>query len=298
MNTPSLFADQQMINFYNYHPSEVKGVHNRETEFHKRYLWFKIYSTLKLTIPNNWDMNTFRYWLFRVGSIAVIYTKEYGWIAQPYSIDEINMNYNPKVITVYNQFVKTPKKGIIGVNAGIIKIMDDYYGLDDLVTRYAVMLAQVDRSLNVNLMNSNVTMLFEAENKKNAEEIKAAYGKATSGEPMVVLNKDVMNGKNITTLVPNPSGTFIGDKLEVLRRTIVNQFLTEVGIKNANYEKKERLNSQEVEQNNDETQAIISIIKDNIKDSMDRINKISTLGLDVSYKYNYDTEEGGGDNET
>lgn len=291
MNSPIMFGQQQLLNYFNIQPSEVKAVCNEGTEFYKRYLYAKVYSTLEFTIPENWDLNYFRFWLFQYGSISVIYTREYGWVAQPYSITELNLYYNPRKITVYNQFIKKPKTGIIGINAGIIKVMDDYYGLDDIVTRYAVKLAQIDKSINVNLMNCNVTSMFEADSKKQADEIKEAYTQATEGKPLVVLNKEVMNGKSITTLLPSAGSNYIVDKLLQARRAIINAFLTEIGIRNANYEKRERLNSQEVEENNDETKAIISIIFDNIKDCMERINKFSGLGLDVKMRYSY-SEEG------
>lgn len=295
MDSPIMYQQQELINYFNLQPSEVKGRCNTATEFHKRYLYTKVYSTLKFTIPESWDMNFFRFWLFRYGSIGVIYTKEFGWVAQPYSVDELQLYYNPRKITVYNQFIKKPKTGMIGINAGIIRIMDDYFGLDDIVTKYAEMLAQIDRSINVNLMNCNVTALFEADSKKQADEVKEAYGDATTGKPLVVINKDVMNGKQITTLLPNVGNNYIVDKLLTARRTIINAFLTEIGIRNANYEKKERLNSAEVSENNDETKAIVSVIYDNIKSCMAQINKISDLGLDVTLRYDYMDEGGAGD---
>ena len=290
MSEPIFFGEQSMIDYFNMQPSEVKGKANNSTEYYKRMLYTKLYSTLEFSLPSDWDLNYFRFWLFHYGSIAVIYTKEYGWVAQPYSIEELNIYYNPKVIRVYNQFIKEVKRGVIGVNAGIIKVMDDYYGLDDIVTRYAVMLAQCDRSVNVNLMNSNVTAFFQAESKKQADEIKEAYEKATSGVPFVAVNKDVMDGRTLEPMLPGVATNFIADKLLSVRRGIINAFLTEIGIKNANYEKRERLNSQEVEENNDETRAVISVIYDNIKSSMDKINEFSGLGLDVRMRYDYKTE--------
>ena len=291
MDAPIMYQQQELINYFNLQPSEVKGRCNTVTELHKRYLYTKVYSTLKFTLPESWDINFFRFWLFRYGSIGVIYTKEFGWVAQPYSVDELQLYYNPRKITVYNQFIKKPKTGIIGINAGIIRIMDDYYGLDDIVTKYAEMLAQIDRSINVNLMNCNVTALFEADSKKQADEVKEAYGDATTGKPLVVVNKDVMGGKQITTLLPNIGNNYIVDKLLTARRCIINAFLTEIGIRNANYEKKERLNSAEVEENNDETKAIITVIYENVKKSMETINAFSGLNLDVELRYDYTERE-------
>ena len=288
---PIMFDQDMLLNHFNIQPSVVKGRANAGVEFYKRLLYTKIYSTLDFTLPETWKKNYFRFWLFHVGSIGVIYTNEFGWVAQPYSIIQLDLYYNPKVIQVYNQFITTPKIGAVGVNAGIIKCMDDYWGLDDIVTRYATDLAQCDRSIEVNLMNSNVTAFFKAKNKKDADAIKEAYAKATTGEPFVVVNKEVMDDESIETLLPNMKNNYLVNDLLQSRRGIINAFLTEIGIRNANYDKRERLNSQEVSENNDETSAIISVIYDNIKKSMEEVNEISGLNLGVKLHYNY-TEEG------
>lgn len=281
------FYDQAIQGYFNLQPSVVKGPANTDTQLQKRYLYTKIASTLKFTLPKDWDVNYFRFYLFQLGSIGVIYTEEFGWVCQPYSVTQLNIYRNPKVIEVYNEMIKNKKTGIIGLNAGIVHIMDDYFGLDDIVTKYAVKLSQIDKAIDINLMNCNDAKLFEAESKKQADEIKEAYDQASEGRPFVVLNKDVLKGKQITTLLPSVKNNYIVTDLLNARRAVVNQFLTEVGIKNANYEKKERLNSQEVNQNNDETQAVISIIYENIKKSFDVINSFSGLGLAVEYAYNY-----------
>lgn len=288
MNEPIMYGQEMILDHFNIQPSNVKGRANAGTEFYKRLLYTKIYSTLDFTIPDSWKKNYFRFWLFHIGSIAVIYTKEFGWVCQPYSIIELDLYYNPKVIQVYNQFITTPKIGAVGVNAGIIKCMDDYFGLDDIVTRYATDLAQCDRSIEVNLMNSNVTAFFKAKSKKDADAIKEAYAQATTGKPFVVVNKEVMDDEAIETLLPKVKDNFIVPDLLQARRGILNAFLTEIGIRNANYDKRERLNSQEVNENNDETSAVISVIYDNIKKSMEVINEISGLGLDVKLHYDYD----------
>ena len=296
MNEPIMYGQEMLLDHFNIQPSVVKGRANAGTEFYKRLLYTKIYSTLEFKLPKGWKKNYFRFWLFHFGSIGVIYTSEFGWVCQPYSIIDLDIYYNPRTIQVYNQFIKTPKIGAVGINAGIIKCMDDYFGLDDVVTRYATDLAQCDRSIEVNLMNSNVTAFFKAKSKKDADAIKEAYGQATSGKPFVVINKEVMEDEAIDTMLPNMKNNFLVNDLLQARRGILNAFLTEIGIRNANYDKRERLNSQEVDENNDETSANISVIYDNIKKSMDEINAFSGLDLDVRLRYDY--KEEGEDNGT
>lgn len=288
---PVTWLDQSMNDYYNFQPSTVKAAANDAAAFNRRYLFTKLYSVFDFKLPKEWAVNFFRFWLFHYGSIGVVYTKQYGWICAPYSVKKLDIYYQPKAIEVVLKELNTSKSGVVGINAGIVKLMDDYFGLYDLVNKYAVQLAQLDRSVNVNLMNCNVTAFFEADSKKQAEEIRLAYAKATEGDPLVVVNSAVMKGRDITTLFPGASKDYIVDKLLEARRTIVNNFLTEIGIRNANYEKKERLNSMEVNENNDETRAIISVIYDNLKESFERINEISDLNLDVKLRYNYNEDK-------
>ena len=288
---PIGYYGQSMLAYNNMQPSDVKGRCNAATEFWKRQLYNKLYSKFEFTLPQSWDLNFFRFNLFRCGSVAVIYTYEYGWTIQAYGVQKLNMYYNPAVISVFNQFFKSEKRGVIGINAEIIKCFDDFYGFDDLVTRYAQKLAQIDKSIDINLMICNVGAYFEAENKKAGDSIKEAFGKATSGDPLVVLNPDVMNGKEIKPLFPQVKNSYIVTDLLTARRTILNQFLTEIGIRNANYEKRERLNSDEVTQNNEETRSIISVVYKNLQECCRKVNQISDLGIGVKML------NGGDDNE-
>ena len=290
MNNPIMWQGDMILDHWNIQPSVVKGRANAGTEFHKRWLYKKIYSTLDFTIPADWKLNFFRFLLFHFGSLAVIYTNEYGWVCQPYSVVKLDLYYNPKVIQVYNSFIKTPKIGAIGVNAGIIKCFDDYFGFDDIVTRYATDLAQCDKDIEINLMNSNVAAFFEAKNKKDADAIYEAYGQATTGKPFVVINRDIMDEEDIKTLLPNIKNNYIVNDLLLSRRQIINSFLTEIGIRNANYDKRERLNSAEVNENNDETSAVIGIVYKNIKAGMQEIRKFADIPLDVRMHYDYESE--------
>lgn len=281
MNMPITYEQYSMSQYWVQQPGTVEGQNTSATLYEKRYLYQLIFSRFKFSLPKDWDLNFFRYWLFSWGSIAVIYTREYGWICAPYSVSQINMYWNPKEIVVTNSYITNPKYGVIGVNSGIIKLFDDYGGLDDIVRHYAVKLAQIDRSIDVNLMNSNVTMYFEARNKKHAQEIKDLYAQSTQGEPLVVANESVTKGKQIDTLYKDIKTTYIVNDLLQSKRTIINEFLTKIGIANANYDKRERLNSDEVNQNNEETKAMITVIYDNIKEGIAEINAISGLGITV-----------------
>jgi len=285
LNNPITLHEQMFLEYYNIRPTQVKGTANLSVADNKRLLYTKLFSCYKFNLPREWAINWFRYWLFPWGSIGVIYTNEFGWICNPYSVEKWDYQYQPLQIMVTNSHLRDTKHGMIGVNAGIIHAMDDYFGLDDIVTRYAEMLAQCERAINVNYMNSNVSMYAEAPNKKVAEDIKHAYEEATTGKPLVVLNNKVMRGQNFNPIMGDVKRNFIVPELFETRRSILSAFLTEIGIHNVAVQKKERLTQGEYTENNDETQAIISVIYDNIKFDMDEINRFSGLGLGVTLRY-------------
>lgn len=296
MNNPISFQQGMISNYFNLQPNEVKGRANIAVERNKRYLYNKLYSVYEFTLPEHWALNWFRFWLFRYGSISVVYSKKYGWVDQPYSIVSHDLQYNPSEILVYNTFITKEIYGLIHYNAEIIHLMDDYFGLDDLITHYAEMLAQIDRSVNVNLMNSNMSLLARANNKKQASEIKEAYSRATEGIPLIVLGDGVLN-EDLFTLVPSIRNNFIAPDILECRRAIINAFLTEIGIRNVSVQKKERLVSSETSENNDETSAIANIIYENLNVDFENVRAITGWSrdiLDVRLRYDYtDAPEGG-----
>lgn len=285
MHNPTMYQEKAFNDYRQLQPSEVKGAHNSDVVKNKRYLWNKLYSVFKFGLPEQWELDWFRFWLFHAGSIAVIYTKEFGWICNPYGVTKLNLYYHPSEIIVTNHALPSSKDGIIGLNAEIVYCMDDFLGLDDLITKYAIKLAEIDKSIAINLMNSNVSLVYEADDKKQAETIKEAYGQATTGKPLITLNKSANIGEGLKPLINNVKNTFIVTELQDAKRAVVNEFLTEIGIKNANTDKRERLITSEVDANDDETRALCSVIFENLRKCFEKVNKISGLGLSVELRY-------------
>lgn len=289
------FEHAMLGNFYGLHPTDVKGVSNANNYYQCRYLWNKIYSKFKFTFedsngePLKWDLNTFRFLVFRNGSVG-LFNSEMGKIYAPWTVEKLNIYLNPKKIKgiklLTSEFFGT-LSGEVGKDCSIVKIQDDYRGVADLVESTAELLANCDKAINVALMNANVNLVAFAENKKEAEEIKNAYAQATNGTPLVIIGKDKLKFmsemKKDSILEPFTNHDTISslDKLLVCRRTIVNNFLTEIGIKNANTMKKERLISDEVNQNNEEISANINIWYENIKEGFETFNKIYGTNLQV-----------------
>ena len=70
-------------------------------------------------------------------------------------------------------------------------------------------------------------------------------------------------------------------------KTIENQFNTKIGIPNANTQKRERLINSEVQANDIDTQALIRVWLDSMRDGITKVN--NRYGLNISVDYNYDS---------
>ena len=140
---------------------------------------------------------------------------------------------------------------------------------------------------------------MRAKSKKQANEIKEAYSRATEGTPLVVLGDGVLD-EDLFTLVPSIRNNFIAPDILECRRAIINGFLTEIGIRNVSVQKKERLVSSETSENNDETSAIANIIYENLAVDFENVRAITGWTrdtLDVALRYDYTDAPEGGDRE-
>lgn len=283
------FGTRMYLDYFNLQPSEVKGSANITVDYEKRYLLQQLFSVYEFTLPEEWDLAFFRFFLFMYGTIAVIYERGVGWILSPYGITKLKRYYLPAMIQCYDVWTSRTLNGLIGYNAEIIHILDDRYGMNDILTRHATHLAQIDKLISINLMTSGTGYVYPAEGKKNGDTIKEAWDIASTGSPLVVVDvKDLKLDANSRNLLqpfnPEVSKNYIVDKLLIARRGVINSFLTKIGINNCNYEKKERLTESEVTQNDEEVDSISSVILKNLRDDFKRVKAISGLNLSVKLR--------------
>ena len=275
-SSPVMFHEQQLQNYFQLQPAEVKGALNTEIAYYEWALMWIVYYRYKLGIPEHIALNYFRFWLFHHGRIGLIYTNKFGWIAGNYGVSEVDMYYQPRQLTFSNPFLPDIKVGIVGINACIIKLFDDFSGFKPFIRRTAEKLAACDKAMNVNMMTSSMGKLLGAPNKKVANTLTEALGGLTIGKPYVVINSSDLEAINVNQLVSELGSEFIADKIQELKRSYINEFLSLIGVNNANINKKERLNSDEVNANNDEINAIPTlVIEDNLRPSLELASRLT-----------------------
>jgi len=188
-----------------------------------------------------------------------------------------NMYYMPTNVLVNNPVLRQIDEKI-GEKGELLYINYEYnkfQGVMSLINRYAVLLANIDCSLNVSLYNSRLAHVFEAETDAQVKSLQKMYDEVSRGNPAVFLKKGMKNiGKdNDSGYFLNVKNTYIGNDLLLTKRSIMNEFLTEIGINNANTDKRERLNSDEVNANNSEVRCTIVRFIDTLNECAKRINE-------------------------
>lgn len=296
---------------YDYVNTEVSQhspstVHTKNTElqrFFARYLLQKAMSVFKWDLPETWDRDYFLYVLYGIGYIAVINTDKYGVIPQQCGLDGYNIFYQPKRALVTNPLLRGLRRLEIGTQCTLIKLQPDYGGVMDLVGFYADMMALTAETAGVNLVNSRLSYVFFGKNKNTAESQKKLFDRVASGEPATFVDTalyDVQSGN--PSWIPfqqNVGQNYIaGDALADLRKWEM-MFDTDVGIPNANTDKKERLISDEVNANNVEVTSKADLWLDQLQKSFAQTSKMFGIKLGVEWrnKPQISAESEGGEDE-
>lgn len=280
-------------------PSTIHVHDTALARFFKRYLLQLAISVFKWRIPKTWDKDYFLYCLYLFGYISVVNTDRFGVIPQHCTLTGYGVFYQPTEVIVANPlFKRSAMRATIGVNCELIKLQLDYGSILDLVNYYGDLMALAAESAGVNLINVKLAYLFAAGNKAAGESFKKIYDKVASGEGAVVYDKALLdeNGElNIQMFNQNLKNTYIaGDILSDLRK-YKDEFLTVIGINNANTDKKERLITDEVNANNEETQALADLWLEQLKECCDKVNGMFGLDIGVDWRYK---KTGGDENES
>lgn len=248
-----------------------------------RYLTQKAISVFEWTLPRTWDRNYFLYVLYCFGHLAVVNTDKFGVIPQACGLMGYNVFYQPTNAIISNPLLTGILQPRINRECVLFKLQPDYGGILDLVFYYGNMMAQAAQSAAVSLNNSKAAMIFFAENKADAESYEKMFDKISNGQPGVVVQKKLKNadGSPAWEVVQRtPKDSYIaGDVLRDLRK-IEAMFDTDVGIPNANTEKRERLITDEVNANNIETFSKCSLWLQELKESCERAREM--FGIDIA----------------
>ena len=254
----------------------------------QRYLLQKAISVFRWTIPETWDKDYFLYCLYCFGRVAVVNTDKFGVIPQACGLMGYNIYYRPTNAIITNPLLRGIRQPRIGAECVLLKLQPDYGGIMDIVQFYANLMAQASTAVGVNLANSKLAYAFFAENRALAETFKKFYDAVANGQPAIAVSKDLADEQGRPRWTPfqqDVKSTYItGDLLRDLR-TLENRFDTDIGIPNANTEKRERMITDEVNANNVETYSKCQLWLEQLKESCtEAMTMFPRLSLSVDWR--------------
>lgn len=295
------------INLYNANrsPSTVHVKNTRLQKYFRKYLLQKAISVFKWNLPEEWDKDYFLYTLYCWGFISVFNTDRYGTICQQCAPGGYNLYYRPSYVIVTNPLL--PKSLTLNIDRDcvLIKLQPDYSSIMDIVNYYADQMALASEAMGINLVNTKSGVVFGAENKAQAESYKKMFDNLSEGDPATVIGKNLLNDDGTPTWFPftrNVKESYITSDLLSDMRKIEAMYDTEIGIPNANTDKRERLIADEVNANNVETATRCELWMETIRKELKKANEMFDLKLSVDWRVNPKTEiadgwNGGVDNE-
>ena len=141
-------------------------------------------------------------------------------------------------------------------------------------------LADLEQAIDVNCKAQKTPVLIKCSENERLSLVQV-YAKYDGNYPVIYGEKD-LDIKGVTAI--NTGAPFVADKLYQMKMQVWNEALTELGISNISYQKKERLVSDEVIRNMGGTIASRYTRLEMRRDACDRIKEVFGLDITVDYR--------------
>ena len=275
---------------------EIKAQNTLRADYYRGYLWRLFAGSVKIEVPEHWSIDYFRWAYFWQGSIGVC---ELEGVVVPfaYSVKTLNRWKYPTEVMGSDEVTRGSYK--VGEDCELLymeaaSLFDPYgCGVHNLIDIYAQKLANADASIDINMLVSRTPWIFEAENQIEIDNAKAMFTRIMSGAPAVYLKKRKVDptascSANITRMPVKEN--FIAAEVQDEKRSILNEYLTAIGVNNANTDKRERLITDEVNANNEELFTAVALWQDNADRCITKIKNMFGDRLDgeLSIKFGGD----------
>lgn len=276
--------------FFAERPKDVDGVANASAIYYQKWILKKVFSVFDFNgFPKDWDFDYILTTLFLEGHFCITDTAA-GVIPLRCGVAGINIFNHPTEAIIANPVLGNFRRKIYpewqSASMGsaedekpcaLVKLQYNYLGIVDMINRYSSLLSMCDSAIAVNLMNSKVAFIGLASSKGQARTMKKMYDMISAGNPAVFVRGDVINQD--TFFFNHVKENFVGNDIQLLKRSIINEFLTEIGINNANLDKRERLVTNEVEANDIEIRANVEHWLYNINEGLNAANELYGMNM-------------------
>lgn len=269
-------------------PGEIHSQNTGLVYYFRRYLMERAMSVFRWKMPKDWEPAYVGLCVFGIGFVAIINTDKFGIIPQHGTLGGRGVFYQPTHICIANPLINSAVMPRINQDCALIRLRPDYGGIMDLINDYAEAMALTSELFSLNTLNSRLSFIFGAKDKRAADSYKKGMDELYSGKPLTVLDKTLLgdNGEpSWQLLLQNVGQNYVaGEALENIRR-LECKFDNEIGIPaNLATQKKERTISAEVEANDVETYTRAALWLENLQEGCERARKMFGIELSVDWR--------------
>lgn len=283
-------------------PTKVHGLDNLRSVFYRVELERIAMSILDIEYNDemyNWDTDYMREGILIKGLLTL--TRDNGGNLLPLKCGATGINvFNRSTDVIIANPVIGSFTRKIGVDCEIIYLQQKqgsrFRTINSILDVYSQKLANSDCGIDINIFNSRTPYIFQAANQTVADSYKAMYDEISEGNPAVFVDEELGNllqgkeGSNFYQI--KAKEYFVADLIQNEKHEIMNEFLTAIGINNANMNKREREVVDEVNANNIAIRANIKLWKENIEKCVKRVNKMfPDANLKITFPYYEESKE-------
>lgn len=191
--------------------------------------------------------------------------------------------YMPTIFTVANPALNFNKNLKIGEEVAIISNDSMYFGLMPMFQKYATLLAENELSISIATINSRIIDLISAPDDRTRVSAQKFLDDVATGKLGVISSNEFFDGIKTSPYGSGSRTGFITNLIE-LEQYLKAGWYNELGL-NANYNmKRESLNSEESQMNND---ALLPLIDDMLRCRQEGAERVNDLfGTEISVEFN------------
>lgn len=256
----------------------------------RRLLYSRIVNIFEYeNLPPEINEFALKLWLFRYGKI-IFYKIKDKFLVQPFAYtDLLDWYYVPKNGRVVNPWLPTGfqnKEFELANEAIIFNATPDMYNfrehgiVSDLVFKTANQLAENDISYYCIQRNHRLIAIFTAETDLQKAECNRILERMYSGKPDITMGEDLVSHIKVNPIAMNSTRSSITELIEFAQYTLAN-FYHSFGI-NSNYNlKREQLNSNEIDVNQEVLRLNIEDMLLNREQGVSKVNELYNLNVRV-----------------
>ncbi len=229
-------------------------------------------------LPNNINEKWIEKYLFSQGECMIFHDDTLGLMVSKATRTGLNHYDEPVDLTPVATNYSNVRSYKVGKECVLIRNNDLSLPTEDEINLYAYRLTQLTRTQDININAQKTPVLIRCSDKQKLT-LKNVYNQWSGNEPVIF---GVKQTEDFTFEVLKTDAPIVFDKLQLQKHQIMNEFLTFIGINNANQDKKERLVDDEVQANNEEVESFFNSMLKARERACKEINALFGTNIKVS----------------